>query len=248
MSSKTLIERFGENFEIEIERMRQEDQQRKILQKDSPFALLKTGKFGPMHTDGPITIIDIMNGDAPVNQRMNPPVKPQTAPKSPTSQEGNGPSGGRPAGTKRTQKTVRKTKPKGQETVGVLTLDPEEFKSISGRLNLIMDKLEGAVVEKNHGAEPTVEQSDTIIDAAVRSMAALFDKPTFTLEDIGKALSEDLATAPAKLEHCVDSVKTRKVEQFKKNHGRAPNKKEMRDIISSAYAICQSSLKKSGEM
>ncbi len=251
MSYRTLIERFGENFDIEVERMREEDQQRKKIQKDTPFALLKTGKFGPMHNEGPITILDIMNGDAPVNQKMNPPAKTSAppAPKaSPTNQGGQGDKGGRPAGTTKKQQKVRKTKPKGQETVGALTLDLEQFKSISGRLDLIMNKLEGAVVEKNNGAEPDVEQYDTIIDAAVRAMAALFDIPTFTLEDIGRALNDELATAPAQLERCVTSVKTRKIEQFKKNHNRAPNKKEMSDIISSAFAICTASLKKSGKM
>jgi len=57
--------------------------------------------------------------------------------------------------------------------------------------------------------------------------------------------SVDQATAPAKLERCVAKVLPQRVANFKKRKGRAPNAKEMKQLESSAFAICQASLKKS---
>ncbi len=256
LSYRTLIERFGENFDIEVERMKEEDALRKQVEKDSPFTLLKTGKFGPLHNDGPLTILDFIGQDGQTTP--TPPGAKQPQKQAPTGQEGQGPKGGRPAGTKKKQQVTRKTKPQGQKTISedttpkfegftvVKTIDPNDFASISGRLETIVQMLESAVIENNNGAQPSVEQLNQIFEGAIRAMAALYKSSEVSKTTVGKVMCDELATAPAKLERCVESVRTRKVADFKKKKGRAPDKKEMQDIISSAYAICTAALRRSG--
>lgn len=55
----------------------------------------------------------------------------------------------------------------------------------------------------------------------------------------------DQATAPAKLEKCVSDVMSQKVAKFRKANNREPNAKEKEKMKSSAFAICNASLKKS---
>jgi hypothetical protein len=70
---------------------------------------------------------------------------------------------------------------------------------------------------------------------------ALADFAKF-LRGLLKSTSSDLAKAGAKFERCVRDVTKRRVEQFRKRRGRAPNTKERKELESSAFAICTESV------
>jgi hypothetical protein len=101
LSYKTTMEYFGEDFDVELNRMRQEDKIRVDIQDKTPYALLKTSKFGPQHQKGPITIGGDTPADAPDNNAGG--------------QGGEGDKGGRPAGDKKKQTKKRDTKPQGSD-------------------------------------------------------------------------------------------------------------------------------------
>jgi hypothetical protein len=134
LSYQTCIEAFGESFEIEVQRMKEEDQFRRKNEKKFPYVLVKTGKFGPMLTSGPVPLLDLLDSETldsrqtqdadlirerqevEIDQLKNPPEPLQ----SPTQQGGQGDKGGRPAATKKPQKKSQtpRNKPQGQDNSG----------------------------------------------------------------------------------------------------------------------------------
>ena len=91
ISYKTLLERFGENMDVEIKRMKREDKIREKNKEKYPYALTKVGKFGPQN----------MNNSDDEDKAL------------PTAQGPQGEKGGRPAGDDTKQTVKRDTKPKG---------------------------------------------------------------------------------------------------------------------------------------
>lgn len=89
VSYQTCVERFGESFEIEIQRLKEEDKIRRKNEIKSPYAIAKTGKFGPMMQNGPVSLELIA-------AMRNVPNKNS---QSPSEQEANGDFGGRPDGS-----------------------------------------------------------------------------------------------------------------------------------------------------
>jgi len=222
VSYKTIVERFGENFEIELERMKEEDLMRKDLSEDTPNVLLKIGKFS--------THIDQKTLFSPEDTEVS------FQPTTPSQQGRHGDKGGRPVNTPKKLSTVRRSNPQGRNISSVSTIDPKVFHAVSSKvmdlINMISDKTEAN----------KLLDDDLVMSATIKILATYPDKETFTEEDINSAIELDLATEPAKLDRCVNSVKDRKVATFKETHKRAPNKKEMADIVSSAWAICRESL------
>jgi len=49
--------------------------------------------------------------------------------------------------------------------------------------------------------------------------------------------------APAKVDRCVKDVKKRLVSKFKEEHKKSPSKKQLKQLESSAWAICQKQMK-----
>ena len=111
VSYETCIERFGENFDIELQRMKDEDDFRRKNEKKYPFTLIKTGKFGMNIANGPIPTFEFLD------QMTIEDVMGKKQKQIPTSQEKNGPSGGRPKNTKVKQKKKQvPDAPVGQKT------------------------------------------------------------------------------------------------------------------------------------
>lgn len=67
-------------------------------------------------------------------------------------------------------------------------------------------------------------------------------------DKVAMANTTELATAPAILERCVSKVLTQKVADYKEKNGKAPDAKTRKKMESSAFAICNSSLKKAGKI
>jgi hypothetical protein len=89
VSFETLTERFGENFDIEQERVRREDKKRSKIADDSPFSLLRVGKFGPQYPAGPPALQEVAENPVPGDDNLS---------NLPSAQEDNGQDGGRKSG------------------------------------------------------------------------------------------------------------------------------------------------------
>ncbi len=138
ISYRNIIERFGENFDIEVQRMKEEDQFRRKNETKFPYVLVKTGKFGPSLANGPVpamslidaeTLDDRQTEDADLKRKQNEMnLKDQEqamkerkqAQKLPTQQGSQPNSGGRPSTTKKPQKKTNKprNRPKGEDNSG----------------------------------------------------------------------------------------------------------------------------------
>ncbi len=146
ISYQTCTEAFGENFEIEVQRMKEEDTFRRKNEAKFPYVLVKTGKFGPSLANGPAPFVGLLDKETLDNrqtddaelkrksnkmaadqaeldmkqQKANPPNK------LPTQQGSQPQSGGRPSATKKPQKTktTPRNKPKGQDNSGKPTGNP----------------------------------------------------------------------------------------------------------------------------
>lgn len=231
ISAQTALEYMDEDPEVEIPRMQEEDDFRKANKKAYPFVLLKTGKYGPQHVNG-VVPIGMFAADP------NTVLEAKTAPKgAPTAQGPAGQQGGRPAGTNKPQQKQRLTEPKGQtpksrgsEDLPEITINPEYL----ARGESICDEL----------AKTFETQDDEIYaEAAIKILCNIKDDQT--LGDAVEAMVKQpdfFTSAPAKLERCVREVTNKKVADFRAKNGRAPNKKERNAMISSAWAICRSSL------
>jgi len=100
ISYKTLLERFGEDFNVEVKRMRREDTLRKKFAEKYPHTLRKVGKFGPQIQQSPI---EYPNSGEDDNKNGG----------FPTAQGPQGDKGGRPGDDGGKQDVVRDTNPKG---------------------------------------------------------------------------------------------------------------------------------------
>jgi hypothetical protein len=63
ISYQNIVERFGENYEIEIQRMKNEDQFRRKNEGKFPYVLVKTGKFGPSISNGPTPFFTLLDSE-----------------------------------------------------------------------------------------------------------------------------------------------------------------------------------------
>lgn len=98
VSFETITERFGESFEIEQDRIKREDKKREKIQDDSPFSLLRVGKFGPQYPAGPPQLQEVSDSESPQDENVR---------NLPSAQEDNGQDGGRKQGEKQERKQTQ---------------------------------------------------------------------------------------------------------------------------------------------
>lgn len=228
ISYRTLAELFGHNFEIEVHRMREEDKMREG--DDSLFALQKTGKFGP-----PLEASLVGDDESKETEITDIDL--------PTSQEQEGDKGGRPPGTRKKQEVRRNRKPQGEGLASIMAtlIDPDTFCETRRKVDRVFSLLDG-VIAKVEKSKPSEEQQIEEWSAcAIKALMADISED-ISAKELSEVLSADLTTAPAKLDRCVDRVRKQKIKEFRKKKGRSPNKEEMKDIVSSAWAICRDAL------
>jgi hypothetical protein len=234
VSIETLLNRFGENFTVELQRHRREHKVVQAVQEEAPMAFLKVGKFGPSLQD--VSLLDMAE-----TEDVQEPTTPQEDRESPMEQEDEGDKGGRPRGTRKPQKGLKKVKPKGQAAASLdsIIVDEELYRRGRARFAALYK-----MFAKAYNDDPGPDDEAKIFGAIVHILCALQNHEDYTKNNIARALSDDyeLATAPAKLDRCVREVTDKRVAEFRKKNDRAPNKKEMQDIVSSAWAICRKSL------
>lgn len=135
VSFETLTDRFGENFDIEQERVKREDKKRSKIQDDSPFSLLRVGKFGPQYPAGPPQLQEI-SGIEPGEDNVT---------NLPSAQEDNGQNGGRKPGEKqeRSQRD-EPAAPVGQKATSTLSLG-----QVDDAFDMIYKTVCSAICEEN---------------------------------------------------------------------------------------------------
>ena len=141
VSYRTCVERFGENADIEIQRMKEEDAFRRKNEGKFPYVLIKTGKFGPSMGNGPTPYLGLLDNET-LDQRQtqdadiirerqkveldhfkNPPQQEGGVPQEkkstkkkekglPTEQGKKGEQGGRPQNKKTKQQKKQKPREK----------------------------------------------------------------------------------------------------------------------------------------
>jgi len=221
LSYETMVSRFGENLEIEVSRMSEEAKIRESEKEDSPFALLRVGKFGPQYPNGPPTIVEI----ADIEQNNLP-----------SSQEQNGRKGGSPTGPKnRREVTEEPARPVGETAASCSTYS---YKEIDEAFDFCYESAKNHIFEEKKYKDARSlksEDIDSIIKLVTNSV------PSLLLEK-SKDDKFSKTEAPEKLDRCVRQVTKQEVENYIKQNGRRPSKEALREITQKAFAVCKTSL------
>ena len=229
LSAESVLSNTGENLQVELQRMREEDKIREDIADESPFALLKIHKY---NVEPSLFVEDL-------DQSKQIP--------KPASQGPEGEKGGRPPDTKRKQSKVKTVTPQGKKTAASILVDEKYYKQAESRFDALYNMFVKAVMLRNpnYKSEEDLSENETnnIYSAIDKVLCAIINKEDYNSENIVLALSDKLTTAPEKLDRCVSRVKEQKIKKFREKNNRKPNKKEMKDITSSAWAICRSQLK-----
>ena len=240
ISAKTMIERGGENFEIEIQRMKEEDRLREQFEEKSPMTLRKLGKFGPQLQDPSLSeMLDDEGNQISLEDEGKKPL--------PSGQEEEGNSGGRPNGTpRRRTREQGPRKPQGQN-VSRLSL-AVDLRRVRKHAEAKFNKLYSYLGEKQavrHGvaiAELDGAAKNKVYNAIVRVLAYTEGSKRITKKQVAQILKGQypLIEAGEKLERCVKSVVKQRVSKFRERNGKVPGADKMKEITSSAFAICKS--------
>jgi hypothetical protein len=237
VSYKTIIERFGEDFDIEVKRMRREDSMRQKLRKDNPHALKKLGKFGPQDQEDAIMLeLDYPDG-------IKESHKPQQQQEFPSAQGPEGQLGGRPD--------------KGQDEGIENETEQHENKrdtNPKGMAKLLRARAHDAFMEIKHVITQHVSESRDVpiedFGAEDREQIAQISMEVFARFDNIEEINRNnileavfyKVTAPAKLDRCVRRVYRDLLRRYVKRTGKQPSEKQKDKLRSSAWAICRSSL------
>jgi hypothetical protein len=257
LSYQTCVERFGENFDIEVQRMKREDRFRKANEEKFPYVLVKTGKFGPNLANGPLPFFSLLDDE--MLQGMQKPEQ------TPTQQGGQGEKGGRPTGTPRRQKKSQtpRNKPQGQDNSGgpkgkaaasKLEIKNEDFQLGSQIFDRLYNSLSRCVMKSlniKDAREIKQEQRFAIYNIVAKVIGEFDSLEQVTKENMEKLFSrlridrdningvDDIIENPEPDDH-IFKVTSKLIEKFKLDHNKNPNKSEMKDIISSAFALSRS--------
>jgi len=247
ISARTLVERADEDFDIELQRMKDEDALRKELSKDNPYTLRKLGKFGPQIQGASLSeLVLTEDGTMLSDPNVMPALKtPKKGKDLPSGQEQNGPKGGRPRGVKRTRQETGPKKPVGASESLAMAVDVVDAKKAADfQLKALFDFLSAAVMKSQNykvSEEIKLVEIYRIYDAAIKVMAHLDGSKRINRQQIAEVIrGMHVTDAGAKLERCVKSVTQQRVAKFRKENGNTPDAEKMKDIISSAWAVCKS--------
>jgi len=216
LSYQTCVDRFGENFEIEVARMRQEDNLRRKEERKYPFLITKVGKFGPMMNQGPMPTIEILDSSTTEDLKNKPVSKKQ----SPFIQEEKGKLGGRPILTKKTQKKKEtpRTKPKGQKVTSYIKFD--NVYSIIER-SFVQGRKVGKFEDLDNKDKQNIYNSVAIV------LGSDYCQDHMTTQDIKNVLNND------KNKNKLFNLFSVSIESYKKSKGEYPSFQQQRKIIES---------------
>lgn len=213
ISYRTLLEKFDEDFDVELKRMQREDKLRERIQDKTPNAIRKLGKFGPtaIESTGGVANNPLLQG--PEGDKGGRPEKSPDEPATP-------------------QEVERDTAPVGMSS--------DLRKKINATIENIRKVLISQITEAREAPlnEQELEQIDKI---TAKVLVRLGDVINATEDNIIAAIFYR-TEAPAKLDRCVKQVYKQLLDKFKQKTHKEPSQKQKDSLLSSAWAICTSKL------
>jgi hypothetical protein len=240
LSAQTLIERGGENFEIEVQRMKEEDKLRKQIREDNPFVLRKLGKFGPQLQDS--SILELTD-DMTIDPNTMAPIRTQKKNELPTGQEDKGQNGGRPQGVPRDNRRTTPKAPKGQNASASIIESMQAQQKAEFQFDQLFSFFTNSVLKsRNSNDLDDLDLSDfsKIYNSIIKVICHGDGLKRISKQQVANILQGQLSVGGAKLERCVRSVVQQRVKKFRERNKKAPSEKKMKEFTSSAFAICRS--------
>lgn len=242
ISAQTLVERAGENFDIELQRMKNEDKLREQFEEESPMTLRKLGKFGPQITDG--AFLDMFDEEAEAELGGVEPELDEDGNELPSGQEEAGNQGGRPKGTRRRRTREQGPRqPQGQNVSSLVDLREVRKEAEFKYAKLYAFLLEKQAAKRGVAVNELADSDRSkVYSAIIRVLAHTSGSKRITKKQVAHILRGEVRNVEAgvKLDRCVRSVVKQRVKKFRERNGKAPGADKMKEITSSAFAICRS--------
>lgn len=209
LSMESVTDRFGENFDIELQRIKNEDKTREKIKDDSPFGLLRVGKFGPQYPAGPPELHEFADGPTPDEDNMS---------NLPSAQEDNGKDGGRKAGEP--QKRKKREEPASPVGQTVSNIDTDEvFEALYKQVSSSHCDMSGYADARSFTAEDMEKVLGEVINAIPEVLVQVTEI---------KAPGEFVAKLNASIEDSTDG--------FISVNGKRPGKTNTKEIVKKAFA------------
>jgi hypothetical protein len=152
---------------------------------------------------------------------------------------------GRPPGTEKPQSVKRDTKPRGMSRK--VQINKAKYLKYRSEGKRLVNKIMGCLLRRALVAADT----DCVADLRPevrrqiwRMTERILGNTKFGAKITRSYIESFFTQAPAKLDRCVQDVFKQKVASYKKKAGKAPTGKKRKELLSSSWAICRSSLKK----
>jgi hypothetical protein len=218
------MERFGLDFEVEVERMRMEDTLREntsLIEKAGPFYEPATSDDSEPSDDAPSIPRGQPGQGRPPNTPDDEPREKKQTPRD-------------PVGRKVAAKPVNM-----MELFDLQRIAGEMYDQVDNIITSIYLQSKNIDNKRKLSHEQKTEL-DTLIFQIFSGLDANKDK------DVCRSRILELIDAGPRFDRCVKNAFDGLVKKFTRDKGRSPAAKERRDLRSSAFAICTSQFKKSG--
>ena len=152
---------------------------------------------------------------------------------------------GRPSGTQKPQSVKRDTKPKGMSRR--IQIDKQQYLKYRTEGRRLTNKIIGCLMRRALVAADTDRVADLrpeVRKQIWRMTERILGNTKFGARITREYVESFFTQAPAKLDRCVQDVFKQKIAAFKKKNSKAPAGKKRKELLSSSWAICRSSLKK----
>mgnify|MGYP006412936479 CR=1 FL=1 len=222
VSFETLTERFGENFDIELDRVKNEDKKREKIKDNSPFGLLRVGKFGPQYPAGPPELVELSEGEQPTDKNVT---------NLPSTQEDSGKDGGRKKGEPQTRKNDETPKaPVGQSTSSPVSFSSDQVSKTYDALHMALQK--SMCSEKGYSSHRSLRESDKekIVSEVISAMVHV------VISSDDRSLSAVGTESAQVFEDNVINDINRSLYTLAASGGKRPGKAKIRSIISESFS------------
>lgn len=212
LSYETLVSRFGENLNIELSRMKEEEQIRRDNVEESPFALLRVGKFGPQYPNGPPSLLELTDPD-----QIN----------LPSAQEDKGKDGGSPTGPKN-RKKVEEEPPK---PVGELAADLSfNEKDVSEAFDISYNAAKDFICkDRDYEDARSLKNEDLdhinnlIVNSITEALVSNYGELKLSKDEFDKKLSKS------------KSSMLKSIDDYISKNNRRPSKSSLKNIIKEIF-------------
>jgi len=219
ISFETLTERFGESFDIELERVKGEDKKREKIKDDSPFGLLRVGKFGPQYPAGPPELQELASGPVPQEENMV---------NLPSTQEDNGKKGGRKSGEPQKRRSGdAPAAPVGQSNASLFTSS-----QVDEAFDVTYKAVAASVCKEMGYADARSfngEDMEKVLSEVVNALPEILIAVAHTGDDA------DNEKASVKSVEMASSLINASLVNFVEETGKKPGKQKTKEIVKKAF-------------